>query len=314
MVSKRTVWTAAGWCVGLGVLALLWQRAGGLAAWALVRETGAASALVLLPYAAATVLYALPWGLLLAPARPAWRHVVATRFVAASVNVVLPGGLFGEPLRLKAVPMDARVRASDALVWDRALYYGASGTYLALAGLAGRAIGGWSLVSAAAGMGAVYWVAALALVGVSRWPALRRRVGDRVARRWPSLVWTPALQPRARRLVAGFALHLAARAVVATEIWIGARVLGLDLTTTQWLLTSAASVLTAAALPMVPGQLGVQEATLTAALSLCGLDASQGLALGLLLRLRQLVFVPLGFALLEATGLKAPPAPQASRG
>ena len=296
MVEKRTWWSALGWLAGLGVMAVLWQRAGGVAAWALVRTAGPATLLVLVPYAMSTVLYALPWGLLLSPDRPRWRHVIAGRFAAASVNSVLPSGVFGEPVRLRSVPLEGRVRASDALVWDRALYYGASGTYLAIAALFGVPIGGWTFAWAALGMFAVYWAAALLLVGVARWPVARRHVGERLARRWPSLVVTPVLRPRGAPLVAGFLLHLVARSVVATEIWIGARVLGLSLTPTQWLLTSAAIVLSAAALPMVPGQVGVQEATLTAALSVCGLDPSQGLALGLLLRVRQFVWVPIGFA------------------
>jgi hypothetical protein len=308
MIEKRTGWTALGWAAGLAVMYVLWQRAGGGAAWVLVRASGPAALLVLVPYAFATVLYGLPWGLLLSPDRPRWRHVVASRFAAASVNSVLPSGVFGEPVRLRTVPVERRVRASDALVWDRALYYGASGTFLATAALCGRPIGGWPFAWAALTMFAVYWAAALLLVGVAGWPAARRHLGNRLARRWPSLVVTPALRPSTSSLIGGFLLHFAARSVVATEIWLGAHLLGLALTPTQWLITSAATVLSAAALPMVPGQVGVQEATLTAALAACGLDPSQGLALGLLLRLRQVVYVPLGFALFTA-GAAARPAP-----
>ncbi|MFM2152961.1 MAG: Lysylphosphatidylglycerol synthase region [Pseudomonadota bacterium] len=308
MIEKRTAWTALGWLAGLGVMYVLWQRAGGMAAWGLVRAAGPAAAVVLVPYALATVLYGVPWGLLLSAQRPRWRHVVTSRFAAASVNSVLPSGVFGEPVRLRTVPLEARVLASDALVWDRALYYGASGTYLAMAGMAGRPLGGWAFAWAALTMFAVYWAAALLLVGVARWPSARRHVGERLARRWPSLVVTPALSPSSAQLAGSFLLHFAARAVVATEIWLGARVLGLSLTPSQWLLTSGATVLSAAALPMVPGQVGVQEATLTAALAVCGLDPSQGLALGLLLRVRQLFYVPVGLALLTS-GTASRPAP-----
>jgi uncharacterized membrane protein YbhN (UPF0104 family) len=55
--------------------------------------------------------------------------------------------------------------------------------------------------------------------------------------------------------------------------------------------------LSAAAVPVVPGQIGVQEAALTGALVVLGVPPSTGLALALLLRARQLLFVPVGLAL-----------------
>ena len=82
-------------------------------------------------------------------------------------------------------------------------------------------------------------------------------------------------------------------------------VLGIPLTFSGWLLASAAMYFAAVALPIVPGQVGVQEAALTGALTTVGLDPSQGLAIAILLRMRQLAFVPLGFAI-ATSPLNAP--------
>ena len=310
--------------LALGVAAFAWlaSRAGLAEALASARAVGPRLVLLIVPYAVATALYAIPWGLLVPRAhRPRWSAVVATRFAAAAVNVLLPTGFFGEPVRLRAVAPAGRAEASEALVWDRALYLGASGAFLALAAIGGQAAGGAAYAGAALVAMAGYFAGGASLVGVTRIGALRRWLSQRLGRFFPQLrASPPVLRPSWPKATGSLALHLVARLSVAAEIWLGARLLGVHLTFVAWLFAAGATALSAAAMPIVPGQIGVQEAALTGALAAMGVEPSTGLALGLLLRARQMLFVPIGLLLgtsraTQASGpaaVSAPPAPEAS--
>ncbi len=289
--------------VGLaaGLLAFVWlaSRAGFSRALETAKGAGPGLLLLVVPYALATALYSIPWGLLVPRAhRPRWSAVVATRFAAAAVNVILPSGFFGEPVRLRAVAPDGRVQAGEALIWDRALYLGASGAFLALAGMGGHAIGGAAFWAATLVALAGYLAGGASLVGLTRIGALRQWLARKLGRFFPQLTHPPPeLRPSWPRATGSLALHLCARLAIAGEVWLGALLLGVHLSFVAWFFAAGAMALSAAALPLVPGQIGVQEAALTGALMMTGIAPSTGLALGLLLRARQLVFVPVGLLL-----------------
>lgn len=288
--TRAYVWKGLGWGLALAATVGLVRQVSIAQAFASVRGVGFAFLWLLLPYALATTLYALPWGLLLGRrSRPSWSAVIGTRFAAAAVNVVLPSGVFGEPVRLRAVPPGRRAQAGEALVWDRAFYLAASGVFAALVARAGACRQAFGRASWGAALGFV--AGAVGLAATLRFEPLRRRWRPHEAR---------AASDRPPALPVAFvsvACHFAARLLVAVEVWLGAALLGIHLGLEEWLFAAGAVVLAAAAMPIVPGQLGVQEASLAAAFAAMGHDAAAGLSLGLLLRLRQLVFVPIGLGL-----------------
>jgi hypothetical protein len=176
-----------GLLLGAASLMLLAWKTGPTAVVAALAKVGPAAVLLLIPYTLATMLYAVPWGLLITKAhRPRWIAIVGSRFAAAAVNVVLPSGLFGEPVRLRSVAPDLRGFAGEALVWDRALYMGASAGFIALAALGALGVrDGAAYVAAAGAAVAGYLVAGASLVGITQIGLFRRFFGRHIARRWP---------------------------------------------------------------------------------------------------------------------------------
>ncbi len=306
MLNGKWVWRLLGLSAAALSMAWLWHRTDVVQAAGALHAVGGMFLWLLVPYAISTALYAVPWGLLISgPHRPGWGVVVASRFAAAAVNVVLPGGLLGEPVRLRAVAPSARRAAGEALVWDRALYLLASALFLVATLIGGGAqLGGRPFVVAGILSAVGYLSVATGLVGASRAPRLRR---------WTERWFEPrelALTPTLPTASGGLLLHLVARVAAAGELWLGAHLLGVSLGFESWLFVASACVLSAATLPMVPGQVGVQEAALAASMGVVGAPPEMGLALGLLVRLRQLVFVALGFLL--GASLSAPTSAQES--
>ena len=300
MSKPNQLWRATGLVAAAGAMAWLWHRTDVVQAAGALHAVGGAFLWLLVPYALATALYAIPWGLLLSTQhRPGWGVVVASRFAAAAVNVVLPSGLFGEPMRLRAVAPASRRLAGEALVWDRALYLVSSALFLLATMWGGGArLGGRPFVAAGLASALGYVAVATGLVGASRTQRLRRWTERWFDRR------ELAMRPSLPAASGGLAIHFVARLAAAGELWLGAHLLGVTLGAEAWLFVASACVLSAAALPMVPGQVGVQEAALAAAMGVVGAPPEIGLALGLLVRLRQLVFVALGFLL--GASLSAP--------
>jgi len=95
------------------------------------------------------------------------------------------------------------------------------------------------------------------------------------------------------RLAAGLALHVVSRALFAFEIYAGLRALGLPAGWRETTIFAAVPVALSVIGTFIPGQLGVQEATQALVAASLGIGPSAGLALALLQRARQLVFVPL---------------------
>jgi uncharacterized membrane protein YbhN (UPF0104 family) len=100
--------------------------------------------------------------------------------------------------------------------------------------------------------------------------------------------------------VAGLALHLAGRIVLAAETWIA--LLALDVHVNPAVAVHVAAVPSIIALigAPVPGQIGVQEGGMVLAFAAAGLDPRLGLAVVTLQRVRQLFSVALGGLILGA--------------
>lgn len=299
---RSTLLTLIGFAVGLAVFIWLVRRPGMGQSFELVAAVGPAALWMALPYGVATVLFAIPWGLMMSdPVRPRWRAVVGTRFAAAALNSLIPSGVVGEPLRLRSVERWGRGEAGEALVWDRALFFAATGVYLAMTALIlfVRAEVDPAVPGVAVLVGAAHLAIAGALVGLTRVSTLRRLAGKLFHRsKRPS--GRPALRPRRRLVALAFTTHLAGKWVGATEVLLAAWLLGVPLTVDAWLLIAAAVALMASAVPIVPGQFGVMEAAISAAASTLGMAGPVGLAIGLLVRVRQLLFVPLGLVLMAS--------------
>jgi uncharacterized membrane protein YbhN (UPF0104 family) len=268
-------------------------------------------------YGAATAVSALPWGMLIPRSvRPSWMSVIASRFAASGVNALLPFVGVGEAGRLLWMAKTAWPQGTAAIVADRLLFL-ASGAVLIL-GAAGVAVGRSDVPPVLDLIGALV---ALAIIVVSvalgaiaargslarRGAALLRRLGLRRTARAASGVagedagnlplWDTALRellsgPK-RRLLAGLTVHLAARLLFALEVYAGLRVLALPAGWRETLILSAVPIVLSVVGSFVPSQLGIQEACQALVAGALGIGPAAGLALVLLQRARQILFIAL---------------------
>lgn len=116
---------------GVVVVALLVRALGAGRIADYLREVGPGFALLPLCYLGATVLYALPLGVVLETRpRPPLRSLLAGHIAALSVNAATPLlGVGGEPVRLLWLPKALRRRAVAGLVVDRGAYLLASALF-----------------------------------------------------------------------------------------------------------------------------------------------------------------------------------------
>lgn len=282
-------------------------------AFPLLLNVGPSVVWLLVPYGLATAMWAVPWPLLLDPrVRPGWVPAVFGRFAASALNALLPSGVAGEPLRLRSIPVGARGDAGEAILWDRALFMVATGLYVGATALLlmvteYRPAPAIFVMLVAACLGHV--LLGLAFVGVTRVRFLRTWAA-RLFRHQPGN--GGVFRPTVRAMWMGLLIHFVGRWVNAAEVWVAAWLLGVPLSFDGWVLVAAAVSLAATVFPFVPGQVGVQEATISGAVAAVGMPPSAGLAISLLVRVRQLVYVPAGMFLASSPWLKSTH-PQGSR-
>jgi|SRR5579871_688958 len=310
----RARWRIGGAAVGLAVVVALVVALGPSTIAARLSEVGAGFVWVLAAYLAALVLYAMPLGVVLPPPlRPPLRALVASRFGAVAVNAATPlFGLGGEPVRLLWIRRDERRPAAAALAIDRGAFLGASALFL----LFGVAVALWRLSLPRAIQLALTALALVALAGAAALYLWQRRgllapLAALVARVAPAR--GSRLRARAdeiddhirslhrdgrRRFTAAVALHLAGRFASIAEVAVAARLLHLPLPATGALILTALPLALDLAFSMVPSQLGLHEGATALLATALGLDPASGLALAFLQRLRQIVFVTIGFTLI----------------
>jgi uncharacterized membrane protein YbhN (UPF0104 family) len=317
-VSRGRLLAAVAWLIGLVLMVLLIRRIGLESTWATLRGVRLGVLGVLATGFAGIAASALPWRVLLpAELRPSIGGAVASRTAAAGMNAVLPLVSAGDVGRLLWLPRHAWAEGLAAMAVERLLFALASAVAIAAGALAAATLPQLpSQLAPAAVAGAVVItliaLAALWLLGrrtplttLLRW-GLRLKAavkplagggGDSDPGEVPEVKLDQALRaillgPRSR-LAWAFALHLLARTLFSLEIYLALRALGVAVDLPQTLCIAAVPVALSVAAVVIPSQIGVQEGTQAAITSALGLGAQVGLSMTLLLRVRQLLQLPL---------------------
>ena len=280
-----------------------------------VREVGFGFAWVLAAYLLANLFFALPLGLVL-PTRPSLRALVASRLAAVSINSATPFlGVGGEPVRLLWLPACERRSGIAALVIDRSAFLGASALFLST----GAAVGAASPSLPPSLRIALPSLAGLALASVGGLYLCQRgggvagpmaRMVGRFSSRFGSRLSDGAGQidrgvrglheANPMRFPIAVAGHLAGRFAGAVEVAVIARLLGLSLGAGGTLLFATLPLAVDLVFSFVPSQIGIHEGSSALLASALGLDPAAGVAMAFVQRMRQIVFITLGFLLLAA--------------
>jgi uncharacterized membrane protein YbhN (UPF0104 family) len=93
--------------------------------------------------------------------------------------------------------------------------------------------------------------------------------------------------------------EFAARVIGCLEIYFTAHAIGMEMTLAQSLIVSSGSSLFANLIFFFPMQLGTREGGLALALRSVGLPAAQGIFIGVVLRIREIVWIMIGLALIN---------------
>jgi hypothetical protein len=289
----------------VGILAIIVERIGFYALLDQLRLVGPGFIWILAIHAVALVVAAIPWYLLLPPARgPTLRGAIASRIFASGANAVLPlFGLGGELVRLVWLRKDDRASGLAALVVDRLTYGVASATLLA-AGLIGLlhlpALPADYARTATIGVGVL-----LALVAVGSVVALRGGMGTRIhrlIRRVRKQVdhethfgddvdrhMSAMLRLRSSAPWLAWILHTVARGLIGAQIVLGFYLLGAPLAWDEALVFAALPVILALAGAVVPSQLGVHEGAQALVATSLGISPTTAVAVVLLMRVRQIL-------------------------
>lgn len=94
-------------------------------------------------------------------------------------------------------------------------------------------------------------------------------------------------------------LEFAARVVGCAEIYFTGIAIGLDISVTEALVVSSGSSLFANLIFFLPMQLGTREGGLAMALQSIGLPAASGIFIGVVMRIREIVWILIGLALMN---------------
>ncbi|CAG4994028.1 hypothetical protein DYBT9275_01294 [Dyadobacter sp. CECT 9275] len=108
---------------------------------------------------------------------------------------------------------------------------------------------------------------------------------------------------RRSRFYSSLVLEFVARVVGCLEIYFTAFAIGLDMSLTEALIVSSASSLFANLIFFFPMQLGTREGGLALALKSVGLPAAGGIFIGVVMRIREIVWIMIGLALMGKKGV-----------
>lgn len=287
---------ATGLLAGLGLAATLYARYDLAELRAAVAAVGWGLAVVLLYRAVPVLLDALGWWAVLPPERrprllPTWR----IRWISESVNTLLPvAQVGGEVLRARLITRHGLSpgEAGGSVAVDVTL--GVAGT--ALFGLTGLLLLLLPFGSEVAAGQAVWGLAVLAALTALLWLVQRARLPSRVLAhvggslaggaqtfdRAVAVLW------RGRRRLAGALLwRLLGTFALAGEVWLILYFHGAAASPAQAVMLESLTVAARSAAFLVPGGLGVQEATLLLLGAALGLPADAALAVVLVKRLRE---------------------------
>jgi uncharacterized membrane protein YbhN (UPF0104 family) len=308
----------AGLLVGAALAVLLVRRVGVGALRTTLSRVGPEFLWMVAAYAAATAVTALPWGMLMpGSARPSWMAVIASRFAASGLNAILPFFGVGEAGRLLWMPKTAWPQGTASIVADRLLFLAAEALLiLGAVVIAVRLSALPPMLDLVGVLIAVIIIAVSIAIGAiaarghlaRRGAVLLRRLGVHGKARATSRVaggdeagnlplWDTALRdllsgPR-QRLLAGLAVHLVGRLLFALEVYAALRVLALPAGWRETIILSAVPIALSVVGSFIPSQLGIQEACQALVAGALGIGPAAGLAVVLLQRARQLLFIAL---------------------
>jgi uncharacterized membrane protein YbhN (UPF0104 family) len=257
--------------------------------------------------------------------RPSLGDTLRSRLAASGLNALLPLVGAGEVVRLLWLRRSAWSEGAAALVADRAMFAMASAAWVVAGAVAtGFAPGVGDRLAPAA------LAAALAQVAMAAAVAVVARNGKTLAimQRWGAKLWNRVtdlssdegqMASRAaemdvalqrlfrdpRRLALAALIHVAGRGFMTLEIYLALRALDVPVGLPQVLVLAAVPVALAFLGAAIPSQMGLAEGALAGVTAALGLGAHAGLALVLLQRARQLLFVPVTMILLH--GQRPPP-------
>jgi hypothetical protein len=280
-----------------------------------LQRLGPETLLILVPYAVGTAISAFPWGWMLDESiRPRASGTVASRFAASGANALLPFfGFAGEPCRLLWLRPEARALGLAAIVVDRLLYNAAGGLLLLVASAAALTTRLGAARSAGAALLGLFILGSSVLViyAISHWGIggrlqrlLRRFLGSSYAH--PELGTRvdagirSLLKTRGRVKLQNFGVHFLARVVQGVEVYVALWSLRAPTSVADAIVLAAVPIATSVFASSIPSQIGVQEGAQALACAALGHSPALGLVLMLLLRLRQLAFVPLTPLLIAA--------------
>jgi uncharacterized protein (TIRG00374 family) len=300
---------------GLGCMAYLIVRAGPAAVLEPMRALSWwLLPVVLVPYLLVTLCHANGWRFCFSRSRPRLAPLASIRLAGEAFNT-MAASVGGEAV--KGMLLRPGVRLDEAvasLVIDKTASTLGQGLFLAVGLVIGRLVLAlpsgflelmlWLLVIEAVALGGFVLVQTVEAVGRGLTAAARAW--------WPRLV--PRLEPlrRVERTVAGFYLdhpgrlsiallwHLLAWAVASLEVYTVLRVLGREVSVPGALVIEAFVTAVRFLSFMVPGNLGALEAGTMLVFDAFGLGAGLGLAVSLIRRLRQMVWIGVGLACLAA--------------
>jgi uncharacterized membrane protein YbhN (UPF0104 family) len=109
---------------------------------------------------------------------------------------------------------------------------------------------------------------------------------------------------RKPQFYASLGLEFLARVVGCAEIYFTAQAIGLEMSVVESLIVSSGSSLFANLIFFFPMQIGAREGGLALALQSIGLSASAGVFIGIVVRIRELVWILIGLLLLQKTNIK----------
>ncbi len=320
-MGKSGFFKALSWLLLLALLGWAVRKVPWTATWQALRRfpIGTLAALLALNLLILWLFALRWWWLLRLASHPVpWQRLTAYRLAAFSVSYFTPGTQFGgEPLQVLALKQREGVpvaQATASVALDKLLELVGNFGFLLLGALALFGVGlvgpsaRWGLLTGAAAMAGG---AAGYLVLVCRGAAPLTRLASRLPRLerlTHGLAQTEAAaQDICRRqgvIVWGLALSLPVWAALIAEYALMTRGLGIALTLPQILVLMTAARL-AFLLPLLPGGLGVLEAGLMFTIGALGYDPAHGLALALLIRLRDLAVGAAGLFFAHRLGVQA---------
>jgi uncharacterized membrane protein YbhN (UPF0104 family) len=293
---------------------LLASRRALVAATATLAHLKAVALLALLAFALWTLASAVAWRALLASSgirkKPGLAHLWLIRFEAQAVNLVLPlAGFGGEALRISALRHNTHqgTASTASVILDMTtevaacFLFAGLGTLVDWHAMRHLPVGLWVAgVATSIALSLAAWFAPVLLPRVALWTIWGQRT-QRLSR-------LAEVMKRARRSGMGlsFAWHMVERVLIATEAYIYAHALGLPMSILGAVFATALLTLLGSILFFIPGQIGAAEGGLVLGMLGLGFAISDGLALAMARRLRQLLVGIVGVAILLLTvGLRA---------